>query len=167
MSKDKRECSYCKEEIKAEATKCKHCQSFLREEELEHEGICPFCKEEIKLEATICKHCRSTLGPDRNIPMPMTRYGGFGNLGRRGGIDGPIGIDMDCYNHPQCRCDMYGDCSGVGGSIGGGGVGNFRICQDGQWMPIRWIDEDGRIHKGELCVKYPWIRNMRYRSIVR
>ncbi|MEU5521052.1 zinc ribbon domain-containing protein [Streptomyces sp. NPDC047860] len=54
-----RECPYCKEEVKPDATKCKHCGSFLLPEEPGHGGICPYCKEEIKPDATKCKHCGS------------------------------------------------------------------------------------------------------------
>lgn len=63
MSKaqETRECPYCKEEIRAEAVKCKHCGSRLTPERPSHEGVCPFCKEEIHPEAIKCKHCRSSL----------------------------------------------------------------------------------------------------------
>jgi hypothetical protein len=58
-----RECPFCKEEIKAEAVKCKYCQSGITPEKPAHQGICPFCKEEIKPDATRCRHCRSDLSP--------------------------------------------------------------------------------------------------------
>jgi hypothetical protein len=56
-----RDCPYCKEEIKAEATKCKHCGSSVAPETLSHGGTCPYCKEQIHLEAIKCKHCGSDL----------------------------------------------------------------------------------------------------------
>lgn len=59
--KTTRECPYCKEEIKAEAIRCKHCRSNVSPEKPAHEGICPFCKEEIKPDAIKCKHCGSML----------------------------------------------------------------------------------------------------------
>ena len=58
---DVRACPYCKEEIKADAIKCKHCGSPLSPEKPSHGGVCPFCKEEIHPEAIRCKHCRSDL----------------------------------------------------------------------------------------------------------
>ena len=64
MSSDKYEnidCPYCKEEIKADAIKCKHCGSKLATTRPSHEGTCPYCKEEIHKEAIKCKHCQSIL----------------------------------------------------------------------------------------------------------
>jgi hypothetical protein len=57
-------CPYCKEEIKADAIKCKHCGSRLTPEKPSHGGTCPYCKEDIHPEATRCKHCRSDLLSD-------------------------------------------------------------------------------------------------------
>lgn len=56
-----RECPYCKEEILADAIKCKHCGSKLSPTMPSHEGTCPYCKEEIHREAIKCKHCQSIL----------------------------------------------------------------------------------------------------------
>jgi hypothetical protein len=56
-----RSCPYCKEEIKADAIKCKHCGSRVTPEKPSHGGTCPYCKEEIHPEAITCKHCRSDL----------------------------------------------------------------------------------------------------------
>jgi len=63
MSTENREnvCPYCKEEIKEDAIKCKHCHSNLTPTKPSHEGICPYCKEEIKEDAIKCKHCHSNL----------------------------------------------------------------------------------------------------------
>ena len=58
-----RECPFCKEEIKAEAVKCKFCQSSITPEKPAHEGVCPYCKEDIKPDAIRCKHCKSDLDP--------------------------------------------------------------------------------------------------------
>ena len=65
MTKEKTTCPYCKEEVNADAVKCKHCHSGIKPEAPEvpeHQGICPFCKEEIKAEAVKCKHCQSWVG---------------------------------------------------------------------------------------------------------
>jgi hypothetical protein len=56
-----RSCPFCKEDIKAEAVKCKYCHSRLTPERPAHEGVCPYCKEDIKPEAIKCKHCQSNL----------------------------------------------------------------------------------------------------------
>jgi len=62
-----RECPFCKEAIKAEATKCKHCGSRVSQERPTHEGTCPYCKEDINPDAIKCKHCGSYVGPDRGV----------------------------------------------------------------------------------------------------
>ncbi len=72
-------CPFCKEEIKPDAIKCKHCGSALEAEKPAHEGICPYCKEEIHSDAIKCKHCKSNLdskkeassgcGCEHNSPM--------------------------------------------------------------------------------------------------
>jgi len=54
-----RDCPYCKEEIRVDAIKCKHCGSSVAPEKPAHEGTCPYCKEQIHPEAIICKHCKS------------------------------------------------------------------------------------------------------------
>jgi hypothetical protein len=61
MESETRECPYCKEEIKAEAIKCKHCGSSVAPEKPSHGGTCPYCKEQIHVEAIKCKHCGSDL----------------------------------------------------------------------------------------------------------
>ena len=57
-----RECPFCKEEINAEAIKCKHCRSSVTPKAPSHGGICPYCKEEIKPDAIKCKHCGTMVG---------------------------------------------------------------------------------------------------------
>jgi hypothetical protein len=56
-----RACPYCKEEINAKATRCKHCGSWVTPERPSHKGTCPYCKEQIHPEAIKCKHCGSDL----------------------------------------------------------------------------------------------------------
>jgi hypothetical protein len=63
-AKDVRSCPYCKEEIKADALRCKHCRSTITPELPPHGGTCPFCKEQVLPEAIKCKHCGSAIGPD-------------------------------------------------------------------------------------------------------
>ena len=63
MTKEEtRTCPFCKEDIKAEAIKCKPCRSNVVPDRPDHEGVCPFCKEEVKLKAIKCKHCGSQIG---------------------------------------------------------------------------------------------------------
>ena len=59
--KSTRDCPYCKEPIKADALKCKHCGSRVAPERPAHGGTCPYCKEAIHPEAIRCKHCHSSL----------------------------------------------------------------------------------------------------------
>ncbi len=93
-----RQCPFCKEEIKSDAIKCKHCGSRVTPERPTHGGICPYCKEEIHPEAIKCKHCKSTLNSDNGANcgckdghkgdyappsqfMPGCRRRDFGNVG--------------------------------------------------------------------------------------
>jgi hypothetical protein len=121
-----RECPYCREDIKAEAIKCKHCGSSVTPERPAHEGICPFCKEQIHREAIKCKHCKTVLNAETGsdcgcgeselvsgAPDPMTR------ASLRGGFQpevapGAMALDM---GFPAGVALM------VGGGGGGGGLG--------------------------------------------
>lgn len=60
-TKTMKACPYCKEDIKAAAVKCKHCESKLAATQPAHEGTCPYCMETIHPEAIKCKHCKSNL----------------------------------------------------------------------------------------------------------
>jgi len=60
---DGRTCPFCKEEIKADAIKCKHCRSAIAPERPGHGGTCPLCKESVHPDAIRCKHCGSDIGP--------------------------------------------------------------------------------------------------------
>jgi hypothetical protein len=60
---DVRKCPYCKEEIKLDAIRCKHCRASIASEKPAHGGTCPYCKESIHPEAIRCKHCGSDVGP--------------------------------------------------------------------------------------------------------
>ena len=59
-----RACPYCKEPIKADALRCKHCRSSIEPEAIPHGGVCPWCKESIKIDAIKCKHCGSAVGSE-------------------------------------------------------------------------------------------------------
>ncbi len=65
-------CPFCREEVKADAIKCKHCASALPQSTPVHDGICPFCKEEIHPEAVKCKHCRTMLGSTGSVAAGVT-----------------------------------------------------------------------------------------------
>jgi hypothetical protein len=58
-----RQCPFCKEEVKVDAIRCKHCLATIPVVKPDHQGICPFCKEEINPEAIRCKHCKTNLVP--------------------------------------------------------------------------------------------------------
>jgi hypothetical protein len=60
-----RRCPFCKEEIRADAIRCKHCRSSIAPEQPAHQGTCPYCKEAIHPEAIKCKHCGSAVGPSQ------------------------------------------------------------------------------------------------------
>jgi hypothetical protein len=70
-------CPYCKETIKPDAIKCKHCHSELPVTSPSHKGTCPFCKEAIKVDAIKCKHCQSILTKkqDCGCGSPNTKDG--------------------------------------------------------------------------------------------
>lgn len=71
-----RDCPYCKEEIRVDAVKCKHCGSSVAPEKPAHEGTCPYCKEQIHVEAIKCKHCKSDLRSPGNSEGGCGGYSG-------------------------------------------------------------------------------------------
>lgn len=73
-------CPYCKEEIKADATKCKHCHAKLSEKRPDHEGICPFCKEGINPEAIKCKHCKSNFAASTSCKCSSNEEGDIAKI---------------------------------------------------------------------------------------
>jgi predicted amidophosphoribosyltransferase len=58
-----RQCPFCREKVKLDAVRCKHCQAAIVSAETGHGGVCPFCKEDINPEAIRCMHCKADLGP--------------------------------------------------------------------------------------------------------
>jgi hypothetical protein len=119
-----RTCDYCREEVKPEAIKCKHCGSRLAPEKPSHGGTCPFCKEQIAADALKCKHCKSALlgaakgdegcdcgtgGRGAGVPMSMARLINVGGMGGMRGMGGGVWTDPghDCWG----RCvDDYVFC---------------------------------------------------------
>lgn len=57
-----RACPFCKEDVKADAIRCKHCHARIAPVGPTHGGVCPYCKEDINLEAIRCKHCHADVG---------------------------------------------------------------------------------------------------------
>jgi hypothetical protein len=75
QASETRPCPFCKEEVKADAIRCKHCLAMIPPEKPDHKGVCPFCKEKINPEATRCMHCKANLGP-AGLDAPLqTRSG--------------------------------------------------------------------------------------------
>lgn len=115
-----RNCPLCKEEIKADAVKCKHCGSPVAPEKAPHKGTCPYCKEKIQPEAVKCKHCKSSL-----LDHSQTAYQFVGEtdpmslLMRKQQQQGNVGL-KNCYescfvnlgpNHPNFgRCTDFCTC---------------------------------------------------------
>jgi hypothetical protein len=106
-----RRCPYCKEEIKADAIRCKHCRSTVTPEHPSHGGTCPFCKEEVHPDALKCKHCGSDIGPSSGCEgcddsadavLMAAALGGFG-----GGLEGwKPNIDPECAARlVRCRLE--------------------------------------------------------------
>lgn len=90
-----KECDFCKEEIRADAIRCKHCGAAVGRPGPTHGGTCPYCKEEIKADAIKCKHCGSWVAntthvaPERECgcgwtePGSHARFGVPAHFGRR------------------------------------------------------------------------------------
>ena len=78
-------CPYCKEDIKPDAVKCKHCGSQILPVNPSHEGTCPYCRETIYPEAIKCKHCHSSL-------IPVTQATPYEPHGMRGVGDAVAGV---------------------------------------------------------------------------
>lgn len=133
-----RDCPYCREEIKSEATLCKHCGSTVAPEAPGHGGTCPYCKEAIHEEAVRCKHCRSDLAQPGSLQSPCGCTGagvaGAGKMAmlrraRPGVGSGWGGFDPDCElecfleylscPHDPWLCELAWDlCSAIRCDIG-------------------------------------------------
>lgn len=119
-----KECPFCKEDIKSEAIKCKHCSSAISPEKPAHEGTCPYCKEDIKKDAVKCKHCKSDLkisdcgcnepnvnfGSGQNL-LPRGYQNVFRRMGRTMAIPGiPTGQGQECFYECRDMGDGHGWC---------------------------------------------------------
>lgn len=61
-----RSCPLCKEDVRSDAVRCKHCQGTIPLAAPTHDGVCPYCKEAINPAAIRCMHCAANLdGPLR------------------------------------------------------------------------------------------------------
>ena len=91
-----KECEFCKEEIKADAIRCKHCGSAIDSPGPTHGGTCPYCKEEINPDAVKCKWCGSTVAE-----ATQTAFGyGCGCGGTEPGSHAPLGVPAR-FGHGQ------------------------------------------------------------------
>jgi hypothetical protein len=102
-----RHCPFCKEEIKSDAVRCKHCHASIRAEQPAHNGVCPYCKETINPEAVKCKHCGSWVGSE-------SRAAGGCGCGGSQAAAGPV--------------DLFRSRPGTGG-VGSGGSGPVVVAQ--------------------------------------
>ena len=120
-----RECPLCREEIRADAVRCKHCHGEFLLETPGHGGVCPFCKEEIHPEATRCMHCQADLAPAPRLrgrsaahrpTLPLSRRSGLRRYGpggqRRAATPVVVGPDAGDL-HPSCAsCPAWVDDNG-------------------------------------------------------
>ena len=95
-----RECPYCKEDVRADALRCRACGAALTPTDPGHGGTCPFCKEQIAPTATRCRHCRSDLAP-ASTSIARMAGGGFGFGFGAGGLgikdDACVTMLQNCY----------------------------------------------------------------------
>lgn len=119
MSKERqtRDCPYCREEIDASASRCKHCGSSVVPKVRSHGGTCPYCREEIHEEASKCKHCRSDLTGE-------TELGG----GRSVGLSELAYREMGLVEAP------FGDVEGTGKTL-------YRSRFPSTLPKCRWVPE--------------------------
>lgn len=158
-----RECPYCKEEIKADAIRCKHCRSTVAPEKPTHSGTCPYCKEAIHPEAIKCKHCGSAVGPQdgcqgcgesqtmRRVPMQYMRVPGRDMRTAGGGEVGdpePVPVEGGDESEYAVSCGSCVQNSILvwGGVIYSGSrtcTARYRILGTNRWVESRWAEKCG------------------------
>lgn len=99
-----RACPYCKEEVRADAAKCKHCGAAIAPEKPDHGGTCPYCKEQIHREAIRCKHCHADLGSNVSIPFDSRQPTVQRTTVRRLGAQIPPGPAGECFEFCTLVC---------------------------------------------------------------
>lgn len=110
-----RQCPYCREQVRADAVRCRACGSSITPTDPGHQGTCPFCKEHIDPAATRCSHCRSDLTPVPPTTAMRISWGGARPGGPGLGLldDACVTMLQNCYitcslRHPEG--DMRGGC---------------------------------------------------------
>ena len=162
-----RQCPYCKEEIKADALKCKHCRSALEPEAPAHGGTCPLCKESIQVDAIKCKHCGSYVGPapagkhgDCDCGSKEGYAGGDSdviNLGTIGGAETGDNVPGGVAQAPSGN--NCGECTGFGGATSINGttrIKGFRTCCS--MIPVL-------VGRKVIWKKFCWTESCMYRDI--
>ena len=133
-SSQTRECPFCKEEIRADAIKCKHCRSTLQARTPSHEGICPFCKEEIKPDAIKCKHCGSMVGSSSKCCDECADKVDFSSASSQFHLADRSATGNPFQPEPASSIAAEASCSGCG-RFGNSNVG-FRLCCKRVYIPF-------------------------------
>lgn len=141
MTPGTRECPFCKEEIKADAIKCKHCGSAVAPERPSHGGTCPYCKEAINPDAVKCKHCGSMVGGPGQAGCAGCGQGV--NVLPRGPGVADSGMAPGALSHPmpgamaaaEASCSECFDVI-IGGPFGRIARASVRICCKPMWIPF-------------------------------
>ena len=171
MNRDSlRQCPRCKEDISAEAVRCKHCWADF-DPLPGHKGTCPLCFEAIHPHADRCKHCKGDFGrrastgcgcscsePNR-ADSKWTAQGSF-VIRRRdlpeGGIFGDVGTGVSAAGKTCGPCSS--DAWSVTGSLLNPTVRHARECSmkvpivhpNGSitWETIAWSEACGPTTQG-------------------